>query len=1390
MTTEKKQLLDKTFQTFVEVGLSGENVGILDDMVAKDIVGFGTTIDEKIFGVKEMSDLLLRQKKQSLGMDMKWKINTLDVHISSDENTAIFTNEVMLYITVEGNSIEMHLRFSVVLEYAQDKWLVVHWHGSKPEHVESEKDTWGIETWKEKAEALEKEVAERTSDLVEKNRELEIETALERVRSTSLAMHSSNDLSNVVYVVFTELVKLDAQLDRCLILIVDPQTLGITWYLTGKEGLLSNNGFLVPDNTHPSHQAYLEGWRTKRKKWQYFLAGEEKQRWDAFGFTETELAQLPDFIKADMVAVKAIHLTISSDDFGCLIASSLSPLSETHAGIVERFTIVFNQTYTRFLDLQRAEAQAREAQIEAALERVRSSSLAMHRSEELQGVVNTVVEQLKELNIESDTTNILIFNGELENVELWTGSVSTGKQLNSSWHVSFTENTTLKDIRQAQQSGEEIYFKYLSFQEKNNFFEYLFIHTDFKKLNPERKKFILESKRATIIGALVKDIGIQIISYSREYFLPEEIEILKRSAKVFEQAYTRFLDLQKAEAQAREAQIEASLERVRSKTMAMHNSEEVGESVAALFDELLNLGILSIQDRCGIGIMKPDEIMEVWTAAKSNEGKSELTIGLLEMKTHPLLRTAYRGWMDKKESLQYILEGEDKIDYHTAIQNQTNYKIKRDYFSEYSRIVHTDFYFKDGCLYVFSKNELSDNSSAVFSRFANVFGQTYRRYLDLQKAEAQAQEAEIEVALERVRSKALAMHNSNDLLATAGAVFSELRKLGFQPIRCGVGLLNGDSGTASLFHSISSEKGDVFHFQGNVPLAGHPVISDIYDSANKGEPCFPVLKGELLRTYYKNVLSGSEIPDHQPDYAEYGYFLSFTEGFFYGWANRPIVEAEVKILDRFKAIIDITFRRFIELQKMEANALESLRTASVDRVRAEIASMRTTSDLERIQPLVWNELKILSVPFIRCGVFIMDEEKQEVQVFLSTPNGKSMAAYHLPFYSTKQSKEIVYHWQQKLLYKDHMDEADFDEYAKNLVVQGALTGEEKYVTENRPSNLYLHFLPFAQGMLYVGNQAPLNEDELKLVQNLADAFSTAYARYEDFKKLDIAKSAVEAAMQELQQTQSQLVQQEKLASLGQLTAGIAHEIKNPLNFINNFSEVSVELIDEVLAELDQAGLGETKDEIQEILGSVRSNLNIIHQHGSRADGIVKSMLMHSRSGTGKKEPTDLNAMIRENVNLAFHAMRASKHPIGLETVLKLDESVGEVSLIIEDFSRVILNLCNNAIDAMREKMKKLEIQQAVNETEVPENRIRYVPRLTVMTRRLGEQVFMEIGDNGTGIPEEIRDKIFQPFFTTKKGTLGTGLGLSITHDIIKAHGGTLEIETESGKFSRFIISIT
>ena len=263
------------------------------------------------------------------------------------------------------------------------------------------------------------------------------------------------------------------------------------------------------------------------------------------------------------------------------------------------------------------------------------------------------------------------------------------------------------------------------------------------------------------------------------------------------------------------------------------------------------------------------------------------------------------------------------------------------------------------------------------------------------------------------------------------------------------------------------------------------------------------------------------------------------------------------------------------------------------------------------------------------------------------------------------------------------------------------------------------------------------------------------------------------------------MQQEKLASLGQLTAGIAHEIKNPLNFVNNFSEVSIEMIEEILEarsekrearsekqETRDKNRGDESEELEnEILEDIKGNLKKIHEHGSRANGIVTSMLQHSRGGTGKKEPTDLNALIKEYSNLAFHGMRAGKTPINVAIDLQLDEQIKEVPLIGEDFSRVLLNLCNNAFDAMR-----------ATADERP-------PKLTIRTKLQSEKILIEVEDNGPGIPDEIKDKILQPFFTTKKGTEGTGLGLSITHDIIKAHGGELKVETKVGDGTTFIIEL-
>jgi signal transduction histidine kinase len=281
------------------------------------------------------------------------------------------------------------------------------------------------------------------------------------------------------------------------------------------------------------------------------------------------------------------------------------------------------------------------------------------------------------------------------------------------------------------------------------------------------------------------------------------------------------------------------------------------------------------------------------------------------------------------------------------------------------------------------------------------------------------------------------------------------------------------------------------------------------------------------------------------------------------------------------------------------------------------------------------------------------------------------------------------------------------------------------------------------------------------------------------KELAQAKE-IEKAYKTLKSAQDQLVQQEKLASLGQLTAGIAHEIKNPLNFVNNFSEVSVELIEEAREEVKEK-LNADSHQLTAILDDIEANLKKIHEHGSRADSIVKSMLQHSRGGSGKMEPTDLNAMIKEFVNLSFHGMRAGKNPINVDIELQLDDSIGNIPLIAEDFSRVILNLCNNAFDAMRERLSSNE--------QAPHSE-RYSPKLTVRTKTDSGKVTIEIEDNGPGIPDEIKDKILQPFFTTKKGTEGTGLGLSITHDIIKARSGELKIKsTGSGTVFQIIIPV-
>jgi signal transduction histidine kinase len=888
---------------------------------------------------------------------------------------------------------------------------------------------------------------------------------------------------------------------------------------------------------------------------------------------------------------------------------------------------------------------------------------------------------------------------------------------------------------------------------------------------------------------------------------PQSLELLERFASVFDLTYTRFLDLQKAEAQAREAQIEAALERVRSKAMAMHNSDEVGESVATLFEELLKLGVLGAGDRCGIGIMQPQYTMEAWTAAKTHDGKAELTIGILNMTLHPLLKAAYEGWVYKKDIHQYILEGKDKDTYAEMIRNQVNYKIRRDNFMEAERMVHTDFYFKEGCLYVFSHKDLLPEIISTYKRFTIAFGQTYTRYQDLRKAEAQARQAQIEAALESIRSKAMAMRTSEDIAETTAASFAELKKLGISSFRSGVGILTKGSRMAQVFADTRAEDGQTRALSTMRSMDEHPALQQQYTAWEKQEDYEQFLSGDELITYYSHPFfqkSNIDLQNYSGNNQECGYYFAFPDGLFYAWSYQPYTEDEKNILRRFRNIISLTFRRYLDLQKAEAQAREATKQASLDRVRAVIASMRSAEDLELITPLIFKELTTLGVPFIRCGVFIIHEDRQIIDAYLSSPSGASLGVLHLPFQASELTLQTVDAWRNGQAHRQHWSQADFIAWTKQMMDQHQIESSSTYQgADAAPESLDLHFVPFAQGMLYVGALQSLGDQDLDLVIALAKSFSIAYARYEDFVKLEMAKANIESTLTELKATQAQLVQQEKLASLGQLTAGIAHEIQNPLNFVNNFSEINAELSEEIL---EAAAKGDI-EEVKALAIDIKSNQEKIREHGKRADSIVKGMLQHSRSSSGAKEPTNIASLADEYLRLAYHGMRAKDKSFNASIKTAFEPNLPLVPVVAQDIGRVLLNLFNNAFDAVSEK-QRMEGDGYVPELIVQVGWADDLPGDGLHTRDLAggsrdlrnspnqkseiqnqKSIAIAISDNGTGIPEAIKAKIFQPFFTTKPTGQGTGLGLSLSYDIIKSHGGDITVNTKEGEGTEFIVQL-
>ncbi len=662
-------------------------------------------------------------------------------------------------------------------------------------------------------------------------------------------------------------------------------------------------------------------------------------------------------------------------------------------------------------------------------------------------------------------------------------------------------------------------------------------------------------------------------------------------------------------------------------------------------------------------------------------------------------------------------------------------------------------------------------------------------------------ETQIELSLERIRAQVSSMQTSPELLDIVVTMRSEFISLGLEahyfwymrwyPEYYEKAMTSGDGSKIGMVMTL--------------PKHIHTNIKSVADWENSDEPTMTfAMDTEQAVDYVDKMISLGDFEKVDPqaptldDIREIGgltFIMARTSlgeiGFSLpGEVHNPSQES-LDILTRFASVFDLAYQRFEDLQKAETQAYESRVEASLEKVRAMAANMNHSEDLVQIVEAMFEELEILKITPLRYGVGLIDGDSKKADLWVSAVNDgnhlKELGTVSLTMHPMLEKAFEAWENQLGELFYP-LSGKELSDYYRGITRINPDIPKNQIITDpNSGITQYCSFFPFRTGSLYAFTESEPDEHGISVLKRFANVFEQAYTRFEDLQKTELQarliheeRDRLEITLKELQATQEQLIQQEKLASLGQLTAGIAHEIKNPLNFVNNFSDLSVELIEETLEELNgisDSVSSEDQEKIDEaifILKDIDSNLKKIHEHGTRADSIVKSMLEHSRGGAGVMEPTDLNSLIKEFLNLSFHGMRAGKNSINVDINSTLDNTIGEVPLIAEDFSRVIVNLCNNAFDAMREK-------QHTDET--------FKAKLTVRTINKGNKILVEIEDNGPGISAEMKDKIMQPFFTTKKGTQGTGLGLSITNDIIKAHGGNLILKSKLGDGASFIIEL-
>jgi serine phosphatase RsbU (regulator of sigma subunit) len=748
-------------------------------------------------------------------------------------------------------------------------------------------------------------------------REAQIEASMEKIRSRSLAMQKPEELIEVAEVLRKEMGLLGVEeLETSSIYIVDKKNQEAECWYAIKDIREANRKLVSDEMTLILSATWVgnEMWKfyiSEKEQTSIVMKGANRKEWINYCADKSKVLQ---GYYGDEIPERTYHLVKFNG--GYMGAASPGDVSSESWDLLKRAAAVFSLAYTRFKDLQDAEARAREAQIEVALERVRSRTMGMQKSEELKYVVATIFEKLSGLNIEMNGgMSIATFVEDSKDLIHWFVNPALVEGV-FEMRLNYFPSKVYDDFNDARDNDKEILCVVYNKEELTEYFGYAFKFTGFAIAPDDAKQWVLDQPSFGYTAAIRKHSAIFFNDYTGKFFSEEENAVLLRFSNVFEQAYVRFLDLQKAEAQAREAQIEAALERVRSRTMGMQGSDELKEVIQLIYEQFVQLNIQT--EHTGfIMDYKTREDYNSWIADRFGT-PSQVTIPYFDCIYYNHFNDAKTKGLD---FFAVTLSFEEKNSFYNGLfQRIPGFpeESKKIIFEAPAFAISTVL-LENIALYIenFAGVPYSDEENDTLMRFGKVFQQTYTRFLDLQKAEAQAREAKIEAALEKVRSKTMAMQKSDELADTAAVVFQQLINLGLEPNRIYITIIKDEEGACEFW--ITDEDGKKVSSVFNANLTQNNSFKKMYTGWKQKKKSITIdMQGEELEEYFKH-LTNLNVPfkGGLKQKRRLQYIAYFSKGFI-GVASPDETKPETsELLERFAAVFNLTYTRFNDLQQAE-----------------------------------------------------------------------------------------------------------------------------------------------------------------------------------------------------------------------------------------------------------------------------------------------------------------------------------------------------------------------------------------------------------------------------------------------------------------------------------------